>query len=314
MRYVVPNQYDFSTIKLLRMCDNKHGDLPFFARLYGNKEVTRDLHGHEYTQINYIYRGGCQHIFGNCDIKYGLKEGDVFIVPPYVPHRIISHKDTPIKIIEIEFNPEMITQEFTVKESSSLLLDILFLEPYLMSSKQGDGPKLNLTGNIKSGCEQMMLEIVDEFMQRRSGFELFIKSNIISLVIKLARVYQLLPSNTGLNIPLERHHESIIKAIEYIRNNYHEKISLEDVSKIAMLSTSYFCYIFKNITNRTVIDYINELRIKKSIEQLRTSLMSIGEICFSVGFNNISHFNHLFKKYVGVSPSVFRKNAHSKKQ
>ena len=74
-----------------------------------------------------------------------------------------------------------------------------------------------------------------------------------------------------------------------------------------MMSKTYFCYIFKLLTQKTFTEYVSDLRIKKSLELLQNTDMSITRICYEVGFNDVTHFCRVFKKSVGLSAKKYRK-------
>ncbi|TKJ35560.1 hypothetical protein CEE39_00770 [bacterium (candidate division B38) B3_B38] len=94
---------------------------------------------------------------------------------------------------------------------------------------------------------------------------------------------------------------------KYIENNYTRKLYLGEIAKRACLSKHHFCRVFKTLTGQTVMEYVNNIRIEKAKELLRKTFFSITEICFEVGFTNISNFNRTFKKIAGVAPSKYRK-------
>jgi AraC-like DNA-binding protein len=98
-----------------------------------------------------------------------------------------------------------------------------------------------------------------------------------------------------------------IRAVDYIKANYHKRLTLHEISHYAGMSKYHFCRTFKTLTAHTVINYINSLRIKKAKEFLEESVLSITEISLQVGFNTISHFNTVFKRMVGITPSTYRK-------
>ncbi len=98
-----------------------------------------------------------------------------------------------------------------------------------------------------------------------------------------------------------------ISAIDYIDVNYHKSLTLHEISQHAGMSKYHFCRTFKTLTGHTVIDYINSIRIKKAKEFLEESVLSVTEISLQVGFNTISHFNTIFKRVVGIPPSIYRK-------
>jgi AraC-like DNA-binding protein len=96
--------------------------------------------------------------------------------------------------------------------------------------------------------------------------------------------------------------------IEYIHKNYNKRISLDEIAKISGYSKYHFCRIFKKLSENTVIDYVNAIRIEKAKQLLKNSTLTIMEISYEVGFSHISHFNRNFKRIVGVTPSAYCKN------
>jgi AraC-like DNA-binding protein len=100
---------------------------------------------------------------------------------------------------------------------------------------------------------------------------------------------------------------------EYVQQHYQDKVSVDDVAALVHLSTPAFCRYFKRHTRMTFTDFVNQYRIS----QARTLLLrdiSISAVSDASGFQNISHFNKLFKKSTGSTPSAFRKKyANSRK-
>ncbi|MFB3902443.1 MAG: PocR ligand-binding domain-containing protein [Acidobacteriota bacterium] len=98
----------------------------------------------------------------------------------------------------------------------------------------------------------------------------------------------------------------IDRAKEYIRVHFREPLRLGDVARRAYLSPAYFSHVFRQTTTACFSEYLQQVRIAESAKLLRTTEHSITEIACSVGFNNISHFNRVFRKLVGCSPSQYR--------
>ena len=96
--------------------------------------------------------------------------------------------------------------------------------------------------------------------------------------------------------------------IEFICKNHHKRISLDEIAKLSGYSKYHFCRIFKRLSEKTVIEYINTIRIEKAKELLKDSTLTIMEISYEVGFSHICHFNRNFKRIVGVTPSAYCKN------
>lgn len=98
----------------------------------------------------------------------------------------------------------------------------------------------------------------------------------------------------------------IAKAKEYIRENQAEDLSLGQVAKAVNTSTFYFCKMFKKVTGINFTDYLSRVRIEKAKNLLLNPNLRVSEIAFEVGFQSLTHFNRVFKKIVGHSPTEYR--------
>lgn len=96
--------------------------------------------------------------------------------------------------------------------------------------------------------------------------------------------------------------------LAYIEENYSNTITLNDLAKIAGMSSKYFCRFFFEMTGRTPIDYVNYYRIERACYQLVNFQSSITEVSLSCGFHDISYFIRIFKKYKGKSPRQYLKD------
>ena len=93
----------------------------------------------------------------------------------------------------------------------------------------------------------------------------------------------------------------------YVKANFMEEISLEQVADIASMTIPSFCRYFKKITNKTFTQFVNEYRLVHASKLLAEQPLSITEVCFECGFNNFSHFTKRFKAFTGQNPSEYRK-------
>lgn len=101
--------------------------------------------------------------------------------------------------------------------------------------------------------------------------------------------------------------ERLRPVIRYIDEHYSEAISLSELADLISVTPQHLCVIFKNLTSRTVTEYINSVRIGKSKELLlRERGMRIKEIASSCGFSDVSYFCSMFRRFEGVSPAQFR--------
>lgn len=99
--------------------------------------------------------------------------------------------------------------------------------------------------------------------------------------------------------------------LSLIEEKYGDTLTLEDLSNSAGMTPKYFCRFFREMTQRTPIDYLNHYRIECACTQLSAANASITEIALSCGFNDISYFIKTFKKYMSVTPRQYRKIHHS---
>lgn len=102
------------------------------------------------------------------------------------------------------------------------------------------------------------------------------------------------------------------KVVNYIYDNFTEELNATKLANIAHMSTNHFHRYFKRRMERTVNDFVNELRIAKACNLLISSNMPIAVISDQCGYNNISNFNRRFQAYKECTPSAFRSRFRSK--
>jgi len=99
----------------------------------------------------------------------------------------------------------------------------------------------------------------------------------------------------------------IEKTFLYIEDNLDKPLTLAEVSQKCCMSKYHFTRVFKKISGRTFKEYHNEKRIEKAKLLLSEKSLRITEVCYEVGYNDISYFNRIFRRYVGMNPSTYRK-------
>lgn len=96
------------------------------------------------------------------------------------------------------------------------------------------------------------------------------------------------------------------RSLDYIARNYHNRISLDDVSAYVGYSPKYFSHYFKDQTGITFVNYLNRLRIQAAKELLADPNIVIKDVAARVGFENINTFFRVFKQFEGVTPGQYR--------
>ena len=95
--------------------------------------------------------------------------------------------------------------------------------------------------------------------------------------------------------------------LETIEREYSRKITLAELAEIAQINEKYLCRFFKEFTGQTPIDYINRLRIDRACFEMSVNKLNVTEASYECGFNEISYFTKIFKKYKGLTPGEYRK-------
>jgi len=98
----------------------------------------------------------------------------------------------------------------------------------------------------------------------------------------------------------------VTKAKAYIEQHQSENVRLGEVAKAVNMSSFYFCKVFRRATGINFTHYVARVRIEKSKNLLLNPNLRISEIAFEVGFQSLTHFNRVFKKLVGQSPTEYR--------
>ncbi|WP_200897659.1 AraC family transcriptional regulator [Paenibacillus wulumuqiensis] len=160
-----------------------------------------------------------------------------------------------------------------------------------------------------SGDERLqrcMSEIVEEFRSREIGHELSVKSYMYQLLSLLVRGYVADISDWKHTEHRMKNLERFTPILQYIEEHYAEEITIDRLAGLAGLSRFHFSRLFHELTNRTVTEYINRVRINRAEYLLLNTSMTVSEVAMAAGYNDISYFSRTFKKYRDFAPSETR--------
>jgi YesN/AraC family two-component response regulator len=101
------------------------------------------------------------------------------------------------------------------------------------------------------------------------------------------------------------------RALEYLHSHFHERVSLDMVASLCALNRFEFSRAFRNHFGITFREYLLQYRIRKAIGMLENPNVRIADVAYLVGFNDLSHFSRVFRKYIGMTPSEHRKRANA---
>lgn len=111
------------------------------------------------------------------------------------------------------------------------------------------------------------------------------------------------------SVGMSHNYFKIQKAVQYVDDNYMTKVSLDTVAGIACISRHHFSRTFKKAMGVTFQDHLNNRRMDKAKDMLKSTKLTITEIALSVGYVDMSHFARIFKRITGFTPSQYKNNS-----
>ena len=152
-----------------------------------------------------------------------------------------------------------------------------------------------------------MSEAYEEYISKDVCFRLPVRAYLYLLSASILRYY------AGERNELDRMiYHNVIRlrpVVEYIAENYGEKIYIETLADMIGVSPDYFTKMFKDSIGTTPIDYINGVRVNHALRLLTMTDTPVNEIADKTGFSNPNYFHKIFKSYMEISPLAYRKSA-----
>lgn len=298
---------EYADIPLYPLGDGEDRQLPFSCRRYDDSSALSPLHRHNVVQINYITRGKLVHRIGSNRVE--LVRGNIFVIPPYIPHQLLPSPGCSFELMEIEFEPGFVfgqePNHYQEIANGASFFDFSYIEPFLVA--EGDvRPRLSLTGDAQTKVELLLEEIAQEYAAQADGFLLALKADLLKLLVIVGRIFhESMKSKPEMQL-FNHHRDAMLQTLQYIDAHMSEPITIENAARHALLSQSYFSYLFKVLTGQTFVEYLHGIRIKKAMTLLTDTQDRVLNISYACGFNSINHFNRTFKAIAGVSPTEYR--------
>lgn len=251
-------------------------------------------HYHPEIELVFISNGEGKRQVG-LDLS-NYRDGDLVLIGSNVPHTgFTDYFDNERKEVVIQFKPDFLG------DSLLKVFEFKKIQKLLELSKQG----IVFYGETKKNIGISMMGL-----QYESNFQQLLTLLRILENLSNSEEYKLLNNKEFSNQSIIEN-ERINKVFNYVKNNYKEKICLNEASSLVFMTIPSFCRYFKKHTGKTFIKFVNEYRINNALKLLAQSEIDIKNICYKCGFNNFSHFNRLFKKIIKITPSEYRKKINS---
>ncbi|MDR1505137.1 MAG: AraC family transcriptional regulator [Prevotella sp.] len=262
-------------------------------------EFTYPLHCHDEYELNFVENAsGIKRIVGDSAEIIG----DYDLV-------LITSKDLEHAWFQNDCPPKQM-REITIQFSSDLFINnFLNKNQFKSINRMFEQARNGICFSNKAIMK--VYHMLDVLASEQQGFYSVIK--FLSILYELScyciseGMYTLSSSSFA---KISSHSESrrVQKVQTYIDEHFRHSIRLEDLAHLVGMSPAAFSKFFKLRTGKTLSDYVLDIRIGHTIRLLVDSSMSVSEICYECGFNNISNFNRIFKKKKNCTPSEFRAN------
>ena len=222
-----------------------------------------------------------------------MEKDDIIIFNNVEPHgwKLLGGN---MKLLVMIFSPEFVAEKIS-------LFDPEYLKPFV---ERGSNFK-NRVGREEKVNEEIRIsirEIYQEWNERKEGYPLMIKANVLRILTMLIRAYQDETKSGEMLKEKKNAMKRLEQAFTYINDHYCEKITLEEVAASVYMSSNYFSSYFRRVANISFSDYVTRLRVNRAREMLRENGANVTEIAMECGFNNISNFYRLYKKHMGKTP------------
>ena len=224
---------------------------------------------------------------------YVLREGEILIIPPGELHELIAPDQGVRRILLFDF---------------SLISNLKGLSNILSVLNQPRLINQTTAPDIHSQLQNLFDQITDEYLSKNTLCEAAIYALIIQMLVLTGRKY-MNTENLFPDVKLNKQREYIEKfttIFEYININYSEDITLDTIADVAGFSKFHFSRLFKQFTDMSFYDYLNQRRVKEAEKYLLDPNLPITEVAMRSGFSSIATFNRVFKGFKECTPSEFK--------
>jgi AraC family transcriptional regulator, L-rhamnose operon transcriptional activator RhaR len=247
-------------------------------------------HMHDFLEISYVGEGTGTHYIGDQALQ--VHQGDIFLIPVGVSHVFrpsTTSSSRPLIVYNCVLALELIRPLLQNLPGGKALAPLL------------DEPDWHQYRDAYGEFRRLFLKLYDEYNSMRPGWITGLHLAVLELLLYLHRYRDessnasLVAVTTGMEV-----------ALHMIHTRFHSPITLKETAVLAALGERQFHRKFKNRTGMNFIDYVQSVRIDEACRLIRTTDHKVADIASSVGYQDITFFNRLFRKKTGLSPREYR--------
>ncbi|MBP3367231.1 MAG: helix-turn-helix transcriptional regulator [Treponema sp.] len=248
------------------------------------------LHWHTEFELIHIISGTYRCFVS--DHELALNQGDICIIPGKVIHGDAPEKGSA-KYESAVFDIELIRLHGFSPDS--------FINDILMEN-------ITLQYHIPSSCKDVFSAaeyFFETIREQREGWDQ-IASGALIVLFGLFKKHGFYSEKKVLPARKRIRNKKFDLVLELIKKNYSSNITLEQLAESAGFSPKYFCRVFREMTGRSPVEYLNWFRINRACSLLRESNEKLSSIAQSCGFRDFSYFIKMFHRYKGMTPLKYR--------
>lgn len=254
------------------------------------------IHDHEAFELNFVENcSGARRIVGdNVEV---LENYDLALIGSNLEHVWEQHecKSNMLHEITIQFMPDLFPDS-TLKRRHMQPIAEMF-----------DNAKVGIAFGMKA--IMTVYDRLNRLITSDREPDFYAVNTMIDILYDLAvsNDYHTLSSTSYAHLAAPVTSQRVQKLKDYINKHYKDDIRLEELAELVNITPNALSRFFKQRTNRSISDYILDVRLGHASQMLVEGTMTVVEISYACGFNTISNFNRIFKSHKGLTPTEFRK-------
>lgn len=251
------------------------------------------LHLHSYFEVCYAFQG--KGTFRILNQDHPVQAGQLFVARPGDQHEVISSEDDPLGIY---------FWSFTLVPTDNLHLakhnDVNSLLSNFLISKKCISDQVGQMGRI-------FPQLISEIVHKEAGYHGLIESLVSQLILITARAVTEMPDDIELEI-VEPSKAVINDLVRYLHDNYNRPLLMRDIAAHVHLSERHTNRLFRNEMGMPIKSYFTSLRLEAAAQMLLDQKLTVTEVAYATGYQDVRYFSTLFRRQMGQTPSSFRES------
>lgn len=257
------------------------------------------FHSHPELELVYVKESYGKRIVGNSVVQF--VPGDMVFLGSDIPHVWLNDEiyyqgigTLKAKAIVVYFNKDIFGPAFYEQKETQKIINLF------NQAEKG----LVVIGKTNEKIAKKL-----EKLTTKQNFEIIVGLFEILSILSESNEIEFINTDAYSPVNNQLKNDRISDVFDYVKENYKDEISLQEIAKIAHLTPTSFCRMFKIKTKKSFVEYLNEVRISNACKLLIETELGISEIAYQSGYKTASNFNQLFKKLTGTTPKEYRKKA-----